>query len=639
MTSLTLSNPVATLERQLVPPLKFIAFDIEATGLGTVRGDGNIHCYSLVNDTVKECYEWDSFGKVMLSQYLGNDYILVCHSAQYDIASVNSLLGLNLTSANFRCTQVLAHAINNQRGTYSLDSLTGEKIDYCAEMVAAGYATNPKDKAFIYALPFNPIMRRYNLQDAQLTWDLWKSYQPHLEKDARLRDSYENILNPFVEVIMSMHGGMNIDATAMMTLLQEVTAELNILTSQFILDYPRCAKLKWDKDAKQWNATGKVDTPSLTSPNDVTSLLFAHGWVPDDYKKDTGRPVTSKAVLERLVATETTAPSLEKLARGMLGIKSLIGIQTQCITLLTLVATTKSPIIHVGWHQTGTVTHRLSSSPNLQNISVRHPRFGAKMRSCFTPPPGYVMMVGDLSQIELAILAYYLELFMGDSDMADAVRAGKDLHSANTENWKGISPDSPTFKKERAICKNGIFATSYGAAAQRLSLTLNCSLSEAQEILRTVEGSIPIVALKKLFWSTTAMERDIVPISHGYRKYKTGVFYDVMGTRHFYPNITSEDRYLKTSAERQTFNSLMQGGCASVFFSLCNKLLPHLAWGKGWICSTVHDECILYVKQEYADELLVTANKVFSSLVIPTKEGGIPVRADFSIVQNWSQKS
>jgi hypothetical protein len=71
---------------------------------------------------------------------------------------------------------------------------------------------------------------------------------------------------------------------------------------------------------------------------------------------------------------------------------------------------------------------------------------------------------------------------------------------------------------------------------------------------------------------------------------------------------------------------------------LCYDVLKGIRPLGGWISSTVHDECILLVPTENAGRALEIANSAFNSLVLPTKQGGVPIRADFHIVNDWSEK-
>jgi DNA polymerase I-like protein with 3'-5' exonuclease and polymerase domains len=504
---------------------KLIALDFETDGLDVVRGKGKVHCYSLCNDEIQETHQWDEEGKKRLLSLIKEGYIFVCHSAQFDISVVNQFLCKSnpLTHENFRCTMVLQHLINPQLTSYSLDSLTGTKIDYGKLMQSVGL-WDGKNKGELFRIPFNEYMARYNLQDVVSTWELWGSLQPHLEKDAKLRKSYEEISNPFVEVVMSMHNGMYVDSLKMLDLSESLMREIRDQTEEFIKDYPVIAKLSWDSINKAWKVNGKKGVPNLGSPADVTSLLISHGWVPTEFKRDTGRPVTDKATLVRLYSSKETPQKLKELARRIAEIKSLTGIDNQCQTVLKILTygSGRGRMLYAGWHQTGTKTHRLSSSnPNMQNLSTNHPKFGKQVRSCFRPPEGYSMLIGDLSQVELAVLAYYLEIITGDSDMAQAVRDKKDIHSANTTNWTGVKEEEEGFSALRKKSKNGIFATNYGASPQRLALTLNTSVAEATDIILNVEDSIPIKELKGIFWEMVRSERaGIEPVPHYSRRTK-----------------------------------------------------------------------------------------------------------------------
>jgi DNA polymerase I-like protein with 3'-5' exonuclease and polymerase domains len=629
---------------------KYIACDLECDSLNTVRGEGKVHSVALYNEEIQVCMEWGHEAIDFLAGILADGYVLVFHSAQYDVATLRHFTGWELPPSQWRCTQVLAHAINPQLNSYSLDFLTGTKIDYATEMIEGGMfkrtaktkELTQEEKSRLFAVPFNPIMERYNLQDTKSTWELWQSYQPHLEMDTRLRHGYETIQNPFVDVVISMHSGMHVDVPSMLQLVRDLTEDINHEYTDFLADFPAVPKLKWEKESKEWVATGELTEPNLGSPNDVTSLLYMHGWQPKEFNRDTGRPLTDKATLQSLVAQESTSPPLSKITKRMLDLRSVSGIKTQCMSALEIITENGEPMLYANWLQTGTKTGRMaSSSPNMQNWSVRHPKWGKRIRSCFTPPPGYVMLVGDLSQVELAVLAYYLELYMGDSDMAQAVRDGEDIHDANTKNWTGVKRGDEDFKAKRSVCKNGAFASSYGAREKRLALTLCISVQEAREILNVLESSIPIEALKQFVWSVTESEREIQPVKHLWRKYTNCFFYDVMGIRHFYPDLQSKDRYLRSKAQRQVFNCLMQGGVASMFMTLCNRLLPYLRSRGGWIVSTVHDEVIFVVLEEYGLEALAEGNRCFNSIVLGDQEGGkyVPIRSSFDIVSNWSEKS
>ncbi len=172
----------------------------------------------------------------------------------------------------------------------------------------------------------------------------------------------------------------------------------------------------------------------------------------------------------------------------------------------------------------------------------------------------------------------------------------------------------------------------------RLALTLGVSLSEAMEILGVVDSRTTINTLKQKVWNTARSSRDVKALYHQGRYVKAGFLYDSLGTRCFYPGLNSSVRYERTSAERQSFNALMQTGCASIFFHLLNSILPYVQAVGGWVSASVHDEAHLMIPTEHAQQVLEAVNSVFNSYVIPTPKGGVPVRAEFAIVQSWADK-
>ena len=252
------------------------------------------------------------------------------------------------------------------------------------------------------------------------------------------------------------------------------------------------------------------------------------------------------------------------------------------------------------------------------------------------------MIVGDLAQIELCILAAYLEILNQDSTMAEAAREARDFHDANTEAWFGVDKeksDPKEFKTKRAITKNGIFASNYGAKAMRLALTLGIPVTEALEILNTVDEKTTITSLKQKVWATARLDRDVQPVKYGAGSSSCGFLYDVLNTRMYYPDINSNNKSKRSSAERQVFNALMQTGCFSIMAHLWNQTRPKIKPMGAYLSAFVHDEAHIMAPTQVANEVCAVANEVFNSFVIPTSNPrGVPVRADFSIVNDWSEK-
>lgn len=627
----------------------YIALDLETEQVARMPR-GKIHALFLAGDDGAEFYQWGMAAQSVLDQLLAEpDVIFVIQNAAFDVWVLRHH-GVDIPPGRYVDTMVLAHCVNPQQGDYSLESygrsIDDEKLDYPKALIRSGLWDGDSKDPALYDVPFNPIMRDYGLQDVRLTLKWWRELLPHLERDARLADSYYNIHLPAVETTISLHGGLYIDRKATLKAATELMGDIEEGYLEFARRYPRVYKMKWNDKTREYDIVMKggkpvMTAPNLQSPNDMASLLYMMGWVPTEFKRSTGKPVTSQDVLKLLIADDETPPKLKECATFVQSLRSLVGIQNQLMQLLELVDA--DGFVKGNWYQTGTQTFRYSSSsPNMQNFSTRHPKWGKRVRGCFTPPPGYVMFMGDLSQIELAIVAWYLEILAGDSAMAEGNRQGKDAHDTNTENWYGVTKEAnpAEFKQFRPRAKNGAFAANYGAKYRRLAFTIGCSFQEAKEILETVERATQITPLKQLVWDTMRQPRDVLPVQvpYSWRKTTKGFLYDCLNTRLFYPGIDSKERYERESSERKSFNALAQGGCASILRKLCNQSLPYIQAGEGWFAGLVHDEAIGYVKEQYAEETLAHLNREWNSLKLPSPQGGVFVRAEFKLVDSWSDK-
>lgn len=575
----------------------------------------------------------------VVANHLHSGGKFIIHNAAFDVSVLRNN-GINLPAGSYIDTMVLAHCIDNTRQSVSLASY-GNKVSYRDALVAAGYWDPSVKGDGYYDLPYNDVMVSYCLQDLAATALLWEQLYPHLYQDAKLAASYWGIHLPFVEVMISLGMGMHVNRGAALTVATNMMVAIEETQDAFYNDYPSTPKLRWNKEEQSYepvyvNGQVKLDKPNLQSPNDVCSLLFVAGWVPTEFKPDTKRPITSQAVMFLLANSEATPPKVKKLAKQIQELRSLLGVFAQLTKLIELtIPSGDASMVYGSWHSCSTTTRRMSSSgPNMQNFSTRHPVWGPQFRACFTPPPGYAMLVGDLSQIELTILAWYLETVCKDSAMAEGNRAGRDAHDTNTENWYGVTKEDPTFKAQRAKAKNGIFAAGYGAMAKRLSFTLGIALDDAEEILQTVATSTEINPLKEKVWAALRTTRNVLPVNGS----RSGFLYDCKGSRYRYPDIDSQDRKLRAKDERRSFNCLMQGGCSSIMRELLNECIETVNALGGWVSAIVHDEAIIYLPLSSAEAGLHVLNTVFNRMVLPSEQGGVRVRADFHIVSNWSEK-
>jgi len=103
---------------------------------------------------------------------------------------------------------------------------------------------------------------------------------------------------------------------------------------------------------------------------------------------------------------------------------ALAGIGNAEKLLSTYVPAIKRGVVHSGYDPILNTNRTSSFKPNIQNM----PRKGG-IRECFVPRDGYYFVSVDYDTLELRTWAQVCLLKLGFSDMAEALRDGKDPHS------------------------------------------------------------------------------------------------------------------------------------------------------------------------------------------------------------------
>lgn len=141
-------------------------------------------------------------------------------------------------------------------------------------------------------------------------------------------------------------------------------------------------------------------------------------------------------------------------------------------------------------------TGRISvSEPNLNQIPSKG-ELGKKMRSCFIAKPGYKIVGGDYSGMELRIMAE----FSKNPLWVNAFKEDKDLHSVLCSATFGIDisevKNSCPFKPDityRDIQKTINFGLAYGMSKFKLADTMEISIEQADEIIKKFFSVVPEV--------------------------------------------------------------------------------------------------------------------------------------------------
>lgn len=277
---------------------------------------------------------------------------------------------------------------------------------------------------------------------------------------------------------------------------------------------------------------------NLGSPKQLQEVIFGQFDMPKTKRTKTGYTTDADA-LQWLFA-QTEHPFLQHLLRH----REVIRLRQTIEGLLKTVQ--PDGRIHTTFHQTIAATGRLSSTdPNLQNIPVRTEE-GRRIRESFVVGSGYeCLMTADYSQIEMRIMAHLSE----DELLVDAFRSGRDFHAETASRVFDVAPDAVT-QEMRAKIKAMNYGLAYGLSAFGLSQQLGISASEASGLMDE-------------YFETFGGIRDyLTGVVDEARR--TGFTETIMGRRRYLPDLTSDNRMRRESAERMALNAPIQGSAADL---------------------------------------------------------------------------
>ncbi len=246
----------------------------------------------------------------------------------------------------------------------------------------------------------------------------------------------------------------------------------------------------------------------------------------------------------------------------------------------------------------GTATGRLSSrGPNLQNIPSRG-EVGKKARSMFIARPDHKLLVCDLGQAELRLLAHY----SGDESLRQAFEEGRDLHIMTGAGFAQISYEElkerydrgeQEAKDLRALGKTGNFALTYGMGPikfQRYLIVNNNYETTVEQAREWIEG------YNATYAGATAWKKRVVAFAK-----RNGFVVTFAGRKRRVPDINSRNRKASSYAERQAINAVIQGGVGDIICKAMVHIHPALRGIGGTILLQVHDELVAEVPTTYID--------------------------------------
>ena len=310
---------------------------------------------------------------------------------------------------------------------------------------------------------------------------------------------------------------------------------------------------------------------NVGSPKQLQVVLFDELKLPKTKKIKTG--FTTDAESLEWLAAKTGHPLLQNLLR----IRETSKLMTTIDGLLA--ATSTDNRIHTTFQQTTTATGRLSSTdPNLQNIPVRTEE-GRRIRDCFIASAPYEeLLTADYSQIEMRIMAHLSQ----DAGLTEAFHSGEDLHNTVASRVFGVNANEVNPEMRRQI-KAMSYGLAYGLSAFGLSQQLDLSPTEASTLMGHYF---------ERFGGIRDYLKNVVEAAR-----KVGYTETILGRRRYLPDLSSDNRQRRETAERMALNAPIQGSAADIIkVAMLNVHSSLVKVGvKSRLLLQVHDELIIEI--------------------------------------------
>lgn len=267
--------------------------------------------------------------------------------------------------------------------------------------------------------------------------------------------------------------------------------------------------------------------------------------------------------------------------------------------------------VHTNFKSHGAETGRFSSSePNLQNIPSSG-EYGKLVRNLFVAPPGHKLIVADYSQIEPRVIASFSQ----DPLLVDNYLTGKDIYTTIGD----------TMGVDRKAGKVLVLAISYGVGPDKIATSIGCSVNEAKQLLRDFEANFPSITKYKGKVVRLAKSSGPVPFVE-----------TIFGRRRYIPDLLQRDTGLLARAERQAFNTVIQGSAADIMkLALVRAHSCFISEPNINVILTVHDELVTITPEERADEVAEAIRVSMEGIKL--KEFIVPLIADVQIVNKWGE--
>lgn len=520
------------------------------------------------------------------SVYLGSSITVATDEACIEMALGGDLLSIGLTEIEawesvlpLLKTDCPKYLWNIKALPIDPEIIQGEITD----VMLAAYALNPQRPSFeAEALCIGEGVEGFEKHPAYALYRLGQiQWQQMREND--LVDIYQAIELPLAYVLRDMEDeGVLINAEVLEQLGAEFKRQIQTLTDEI--------------------AEMAGERINLNSPKQLGEMLFVHLGIPSPKKKIS----TNAEVLEQLSGEYPICGKVLEYRKY----QKLESTYTQALIRMQ----DASGRIHTKFDQVATATGRISSQePNLQNIPVRTP-LGREIRSAFIARPGWVLVDGDYSQIELRVLAHMAQ----DQTMIHAFNENQDIHARTAAEVYGVPIESVTGEM-RSASKAVNFGIVYGISEFSLARNIGVSRYEAKAFIDRYFERYP--GVRQYMDAAVATGREM------------GYVTTLMHRRRYLPELSSSNFNLRAFGERCAMNSPIQGTAADII-KLAMIAVSRALRAEGLqakLILQVHDELIIEAPESEKDQVIALMRRCMEQVI----SLAVPLRTDISTGGDW----
>jgi len=532
-----------------------------------------------------------------------SDKVKVGHNVKFDLQSISKYIG-GLPKPTFGCTLIASFIINNQT------RITGLGLDDCLKR-EFGYEMVKGVGKEIEAHSFTDVATYAGL-DAEWTWKLWKRLSEKLAED-KLSKLFALEMD-VLEVICNMElRGADIDVKALTGLKGDLEVQLEECKADIYLAAGKSFNINSVKEKQTLLYTSKKEggrglKPKTPTTNGEKKINSGETTTVHDFSVSEPA-LQAYAGKDDLVDALIRYSDLNKLLTTYV-IPYLGGDITRTLAGKSKIVAKKSLLlngrVHTDFVQYGTETGRFSSrNPNLQNVPAPHTSNGKAIRNLFIAPEGHSLVVADYSQIEPRVIAS----FSKDRIMCGSYLDGGDIYTTVGD----------TMGVDRKAGKVLVLAMAYGVGPDKIAEQIGCNLREAKDLLDNFVKKFPAVGRYKRTVITESRSRTPIPYAS-----------TILKRRRYIPDLRSNEIWKRSRAERQAFNTVIQGSAADlikVAMVRAHEMIPK----ESNLILTVHDELVTVAPNHLLEE---TAEAIRSAM-----EGinvlSIPLLADVKTVERW----